>query len=93
MSKNAKQQFLPVDVSGAWSSCLIPSQELRKSFLVILADTLLIRPMNRSAVTQLGHTEAVKITFDPEVMSCERLVQIYWQRLIQQMPWGNFRPW
>lgn len=28
---------------------------------------------------ETGHTEAVKITFDPKVMSYEKLLNIYWQ--------------
>ncbi len=27
-----------------------------------------------------GHTEAVRITFDPEVVSYDQLVELYWQQ-------------
>ncbi len=36
-----------------------------------------------------GHTEAVKIIFDPEVISYKQLVEIYWHQTIQRMPWVN----
>lgn len=38
-----------------------------------------------------GHTEAVKITFDPEVMSYKQLVQIYWQQTDPTDAMGQFQ--
>ncbi|KRM09696.1 peptide-methionine (S)-S-oxide reductase [Lentilactobacillus farraginis DSM 18382 = JCM 14108] len=38
-----------------------------------------------------GHTEAVKITFDPEVISYEQLVQIYWQQTDPTDAMGQFQ--
>lgn len=35
--------------------------------------------MNKSAAIRLGHTEAVKIVFDPDLMSYEDLLGYYWQ--------------
>ncbi|GAY72974.1 peptide-methionine (S)-S-oxide reductase MsrA [Lentilactobacillus kosonis] len=38
-----------------------------------------------------GHTEAVKITFDPEVISYEDLVKIYWQQTDPTDAMGQFQ--
>ncbi|WP_412990231.1 peptide-methionine (S)-S-oxide reductase MsrA [Pediococcus siamensis] len=38
-----------------------------------------------------GHTEAVKITFDPDVMPYEKLVQIYWQQTDPTDAMGQFQ--
>ena len=38
-----------------------------------------------------GHTEAVKIWFDPEVMSYDKLVQIYWQQTDPTDAMGQFQ--
>ncbi len=38
-----------------------------------------------------GHTEAVKITFDPEIMPYEKLVQIYWQQTDPTDAMGQFQ--
>lgn len=38
-----------------------------------------------------GHTEAVKITFDPDVISYADLVEIYWRQTDQPMLLANFR--
>lgn len=38
-----------------------------------------------------GHTEAVKITFDPEIMSYQQLVQIYWQQTDPTDAMGQFQ--
>ncbi|GKT03926.1 peptide-methionine (S)-S-oxide reductase MsrA [Furfurilactobacillus sp. WILCCON 0119] len=38
-----------------------------------------------------GHTEAVKITFDPTVMSYEQLVDIYWQQTDPTDAMGQFQ--
>ncbi|WP_283678175.1 peptide-methionine (S)-S-oxide reductase MsrA [Lentilactobacillus sp. Marseille-Q4993] len=38
-----------------------------------------------------GHTEAVKITFDPEVISYDKLVQIYWQQTDPTDAMGQFQ--
>ncbi|WP_157060832.1 peptide-methionine (S)-S-oxide reductase MsrA [Liquorilactobacillus uvarum] len=38
-----------------------------------------------------GHTEAVKIVFDPEVISYEQLVQIYWQQTDPTDAMGQFQ--
>lgn len=37
-----------------------------------------------------GHTEAVEITFDPEVISYEQLVEIYWQQTDPTDAFGQF---
>ncbi|MEQ7139818.1 peptide-methionine (S)-S-oxide reductase MsrA [Enterococcus casseliflavus] len=37
-----------------------------------------------------GHTEAVEITFDPEVISYEELVAIYWQQTDPTDAFGQF---
>ncbi|MGM0214249.1 peptide-methionine (S)-S-oxide reductase MsrA [Enterococcus sp. AZ109] len=37
-----------------------------------------------------GHTEAVEITFDPEVISYEELVEIYWQQTDPTDAFGQF---
>lgn len=38
-----------------------------------------------------GHTEAVKITFDPEVVSYEELVEIYWRQTDPTDAMGQFQ--
>ncbi|KRL04303.1 peptide-methionine (S)-S-oxide reductase MsrA [Liquorilactobacillus oeni] len=38
-----------------------------------------------------GHTEAVKITFDPEIISYARLVEIYWQQTDPTDAMGQFQ--
>ncbi|WP_203648302.1 peptide-methionine (S)-S-oxide reductase MsrA [Secundilactobacillus yichangensis] len=38
-----------------------------------------------------GHTEAVKITFDPEIMPYKKLVQIYWQQTDPTDAMGQFQ--
>ncbi|KRM91032.1 peptide-methionine (S)-S-oxide reductase MsrA [Liquorilactobacillus cacaonum] len=38
-----------------------------------------------------GHTEAVEITFDPEVVSYEKLVEIYWQQTDPTDAMGQFQ--
>ncbi len=38
-----------------------------------------------------GHTEAVKITFDPDVMSYEKLVEIYWHQTDPTDAMGQFQ--
>jgi peptide-methionine (S)-S-oxide reductase len=38
-----------------------------------------------------GHTEAVKITFDPEIISYRQLVQIYWQQTDPTDAMGQFQ--
>lgn len=38
-----------------------------------------------------GHTEAVKITFDPEVVSYEELVEIYWRQTDPTDSMGQFQ--
>ncbi|MCH5461290.1 peptide-methionine (S)-S-oxide reductase MsrA [Lactobacillus sp. LC28-10] len=38
-----------------------------------------------------GHTEAVKITFDPKVMSYKKLVSIYWQQTDPTDAMGQFQ--
>lgn len=38
-----------------------------------------------------GHTEAVKITFDPEVISYRELVEIYWQQTDPTDAMGQFQ--
>lgn len=38
-----------------------------------------------------GHTEAVKITFDPEIMPYERLVEIYWHQTDPTDAMGQFQ--
>ena len=40
---------------------------------------------------QTGHTEAVKISFDPKVMSYQKLVQIYWQQTDPTDAMGQFQ--
>ena len=40
---------------------------------------------------QTGHTEAVKITFDPEVISYSDLVEIYWQQTDPTDAMGQFQ--
>lgn len=37
-----------------------------------------------------GHYEAVQITFDPEVFSYEKLLQVYWQQIDPTDPGGQF---
>lgn len=37
-----------------------------------------------------GHTEAVEITFDPDVISYEQLVEIYWQQTDPTDAFGQF---
>src|SRR5690625_5043571 len=37
-----------------------------------------------------GHVEAVQITFDPTIMSYEKLVEIYWQQIDPTDPGGQF---
>lgn len=37
-----------------------------------------------------GHTEAVEITFDPELISYEELVEIYWQQTDPTDAFGQF---
>jgi peptide-methionine (S)-S-oxide reductase len=39
---------------------------------------------------ETGHTEAVKITFDPTIISYERLVEIYWQQTDPTDAMGQF---
>lgn len=38
-----------------------------------------------------GHTEAVKITFDPDVISYQQLVEIYWQQTDPTDAMGQFQ--
>lgn len=38
-----------------------------------------------------GHTEAVKITFNPEIISYKQLVQIYWQQTDPTDAMGQFQ--
>ncbi|MCF6515041.1 peptide-methionine (S)-S-oxide reductase MsrA [Lactobacillus sp. S2-2] len=38
-----------------------------------------------------GHTEAVKITFDPEIISYEELVEIYWRQTDPTDAMGQFQ--
>lgn len=38
-----------------------------------------------------GHTEAVKITFDPEIISYQQLVEIYWQQTDPTDAMGQFQ--
>ncbi|AEV95205.1 peptide-methionine (S)-S-oxide reductase MsrA [Pediococcus claussenii] len=38
-----------------------------------------------------GHTEAVQITFDPEVISYDKLVEIYWQQTDPTDAMGQFQ--
>lgn len=38
-----------------------------------------------------GHTEAVKITYDPEIISYRQLVQIYWQQTDPTDAMGQFQ--
>lgn len=38
-----------------------------------------------------GHTEAVEILFDPEVISYQRLVEIYWQQTDPTDAFGQFQ--
>lgn len=40
---------------------------------------------------QTGHTEAVEITFDPEVISYEDLLQVYWQQTDPTDAMGQFQ--
>ena len=40
-----------------------------------------------------GHTEAVKITFDPAIISYEQLVEIYWQQTDPTDAMGQFQDW
>lgn len=40
---------------------------------------------------ETGHTEAVKIFFDPTIMSYEQLVQIYWQQTDPTDAMGQFQ--
>ncbi|KRK98163.1 peptide-methionine (S)-S-oxide reductase [Secundilactobacillus odoratitofui DSM 19909 = JCM 15043] len=40
---------------------------------------------------ETGHTEAVKIIFDPEIMSYEKLVSIYWQQTDPTDAMGQFQ--
>lgn len=40
---------------------------------------------------ETGHTEAVKITFDPEIISYRQLVQIYWQQTDPTDAMGQFQ--
>ncbi|KRL81337.1 peptide-methionine (S)-S-oxide reductase MsrA [Ligilactobacillus equi] len=40
---------------------------------------------------ETGHTEAVKITFDPEVISYEELVEIYWRQTDPTDAMGQFQ--
>ena len=40
---------------------------------------------------QTGHTEAVKIVFDPTIISYERLVEIYWQQTDPTDAMGQFQ--
>src|SRR5690625_7418183 len=37
-----------------------------------------------------GHLEAVKITFDPNIMSYEQLVNTFWQQIDPTDPGGQF---
>ena len=37
-----------------------------------------------------GHTEAVQITFDPEIFSYEQLVEVYWQQTDPTDAMGQF---
>lgn len=37
-----------------------------------------------------GHTEAVKITYDPAMISYERLLQVFWQQIDPTDPGGQF---
>ncbi|MGX7184219.1 peptide-methionine (S)-S-oxide reductase MsrA [Enterococcus pallens] len=37
-----------------------------------------------------GHTEAVEITFDPDIISYEQLVEIYWQQTDPTDAFGQF---
>ena len=38
-----------------------------------------------------GHTEAVKITFDPEIISYQQLVDIYWRQTDPTDAMGQFQ--
>lgn len=38
-----------------------------------------------------GHTEAVEIVFDPEIMSYEKLVEIFWQQTDPTDAFGQFQ--
>ncbi len=38
-----------------------------------------------------GHTEAVKITFDPDIISYQQLVEIYWQQTDPTDAMGQFQ--
>lgn len=50
-----------------------------------------IHPTYEEVKTQLtGHTEAVKITFDPEVVSYRELVEIYWHQTDPTDAMGQF---
>ncbi len=40
---------------------------------------------------ETGHTEAVKIIFDPTIMSYKRLVEIYWQQTDPTDAMGQFQ--
>ena len=60
------------------------------SLQVIQGDIRKILLIKKFVQEQQGHTEAVQITFDPEIFSYEQLVEVYWQQTDPTDAMGQF---
>lgn len=66
------------DVSGVWYSLLKNSLVFYLFVLVIQGGHVPNPSYEEVCRKTTGHTEAVEIIFDPEIISFSKLVEIYW---------------
>lgn len=81
---------MPEGASGAWCNLLRSKKVFYLFALVILEDMYQTQLTRRYVSKTTGHTEAVEIIFDPEIISFADLVEIYWAQTDPTDAFGQF---
>ena len=93
MDIDHKESQLATFAGGCFWCMVQPFEETLGILKVVSGYTggTLVNPTYEDVCSKAtGHYEAVQITFDPELFSYKKLLEIYWQQIDPTNPQGQF---
>lgn len=95
INKDESQKLATAIFAGGCFWCMVEPFDTQEGIVEVLSGYTggtFLNPTYEDVLThKTGHTEAVKITFDPQIFPYEKLLEIYWQVTDPTDAFGQFQ--